>query len=108
MMETDRDNWGNFVQYWDGIAIGVNDWILDTHVVSGSVETATTGGDCSIIYALQVGEGGLCGLTGPGHLTVEPIGSLETKDASRTRIKWYVSVALFSTIKTAALIGVQD
>ena len=59
MMETDRDKWGNFVQFWDGISIGVNDWILDTHVVSGSVETATTGGTCSIIYAIQFGEGAL-------------------------------------------------
>ncbi|MDP2731410.1 MAG: phage major capsid protein [Dehalococcoidales bacterium] len=108
MMETDRDKWGNFVQFWDGIAIGVNDWILDTHVVSGGVETATTGGDCSTIYAVQLGEGALCGLTAPGHLTVEPIGSLETKDATRTRIKWYCSLALFASIKAAALIGVQD
>jgi len=108
MMETDRDSWGNFVQFWDGIPIGVNDWILDTHVVSSSVETVTTGGSCSTIYAVQFGEGALCGLTAPGHLTVEPIGSLETKDATRTRIKWYVSLALFSSIKAAALIGVQN
>jgi len=108
MMETERDKWGNFIQFWDGIAIGVNDWILDTHVVSGSVETATTGGDCSVIYSIQFGEGALCGLTAPGHLTVEPIGSLETKDATRTRVKWYVSLALFSSVKTAALIGVKD
>jgi hypothetical protein len=58
MAETDRDRWGNFVQIWDGIPIGTNDWILDTHVVSGSVETATTGGTCSTIYAVQFGEGG--------------------------------------------------
>jgi hypothetical protein len=108
MIETDRDRWGNFVQLWDGISIGVNDWILDTHTLSGGVETNTTGGTCSTIYAFQMGEGALCGLTGPGHLTVEPIGSLETKDASRTRIKWYCSLALFSSIKTAALIGVKD
>jgi len=108
MMETDRDKWGNFIQLWDGIPIGVSDWILDTHVLTGGVETATTGGTCSTIYAMQFGEGGLCGLTSPGHIQVEPIGSLETKDATRTRIKWYVSLALFSTIKTAALIGVQD
>jgi hypothetical protein len=108
MMETDRDKWGNFIQLWDGIPIGVSDWILDTHVLTGGVETATTDGTCSTIYAMQFGEGGLCGLTSPGHIQVEPIGSLETKDASRTRIKWYVSLALFSTVKTAALIGVQD
>jgi hypothetical protein len=108
MIETDRDNWGNFIQLWDGIPIGVNDWILDTHVLTGGVETATTGGTCSTIFVFQMGEGALCGLTSAGHLTVEPIGSLETKDASRTRIKWYCSLALFSSIKAAALIGVQD
>ncbi|MBI4285933.1 MAG: phage major capsid protein [Chloroflexi bacterium] len=108
MMETDRDSWGNFIQFWDGVPIGVSDWILDTHVVASSLETATTGGTCSTIYALQFGEGALCGLTAPGQVSIEPIGSLETKDASRTRIKWYVSLALFSAVKAAALIGVQD
>jgi hypothetical protein len=108
MIDSDRDIWGNFVQFWNGIPIGIDDFILDTHVLAGSVETDTTGGTCSTIYAVQLGEGALCGLTSPGHLTVEPIGSLETKDASRTRIKWYVSLALFSSIKAAALIGVQD
>lgn len=108
MIDSDRDSWGNFIQYWDGVPIGVSDWILDTHVVASGIETAITGGSCSTIYALQMGEGALCGLTAPGFMTVEPIGSLETKDASRHRIKWYVSLALFSAIKAAALIGVQD
>jgi HK97 family phage major capsid protein len=108
IVETERDQWGNFVQLWNGIPVTVDDYILDTHTVSGSVETAATGGACSTIYAMQFGEGALCGLTSPGHITVEPVGSLETKDASRTRIKWYVSLALFSSIKAAALIGVQD
>ena len=108
MMDTDRDTWGNFVQLWDGVPIGVNDWILDTHVLVDGLETATTGGTCSTIYAIQFGEGALCGLTSPGFLQVEPIGLLENKDASRTRVKWYVSLALFSSIKAAALIGVQD
>jgi len=108
MIETNQDKWGNFIQLWDGVPIGVNDWILDTHVLSGSVETAITGGTCSTIYAVQLGEGALCGLTSPGYLQAEPIGSLETKDASRTRVKWYVSLALFASIKAAALIGVQD
>jgi len=108
MVDNDRDQWGNFVQLWDGIPIGVNDWILDTHTLVGGVETGTTGGDCSTIYAVQLGEWALCGLTSPGHLTVEPIGSMESKDATRTRVKWYVSLALFSSVKAAALIGVKD
>ncbi len=105
---TERDTFGNFVELWDGIPIGVSDWVLDTHALADSVETATTGGTCSTIYAFQMGEGALAGLTAPGHITVERIGSIESKDASRTRIKWYVSLALFSAIKAAALIGVQD
>ncbi len=108
MMDADRDSWGNFIQLWDGIPIGVNDWILDTHIVTDSLESATTGGDCSTIYVIQLGEGALCGLTSPGFLQVEPIGPLENKDASRTRVKWYCSLALFSSVKAAALIGAQD
>jgi hypothetical protein len=108
MTETDRDQWGNFVQLWDGVPIGVNDWILDTHVLTSGLETATTGGTCSTIYAVQFGEGALCGLTSPGQLQAEPVGPLENKDASRTRVKWYVSLALFSAVKAAALIGVKD
>jgi hypothetical protein len=82
MIETNQDRWGNFVQLWDGVPLGVNDWILDTHVLADGEETATTGGACSTIYAVQLGEGALCGLTSPGYLQAEPIGSLETKDAT--------------------------
>jgi len=108
MMETNRDQWGNFVQLWDGIPLGVNDWIKDTHIVAGGVETAVTGGTSSTVYALGLGEGALCGLSSPGFIQVENVGSLETKDASRTRVKWYTALALFSAVKAAALIGVQD
>ncbi len=108
MMETNRDKWGNFIQFWDGVPIAVSDWVNDTHTVINSVETGITGGTCSTIYALQMGEGSVCGLTAPGFISVEPIGALETKDATRNRIKWYVSVALFSALKAGALIGVQD
>jgi len=108
MLATERDSWGNFIQLWDGIPIGVNDWILDTHTVAGGVETSTTGGTCSTIYAIQFGEGALCGLSSPGFLQVESIGQLENRDASRTRVKGYCSMALFSSVTAAAIIGVQD
>ncbi len=101
MMETDRNQWGEFIQLWNGIVIGINDWISDAQTVGSS-------SDCSTIYAIQFGEGALCGLTSPGLLTVEPVGQLEGKDATRTRIKWYCSLALFSQVKLAKLIGVRD
>lgn len=101
MLETDRNEFGMMVQYYDGIPIGVNDYISDAKTVGTST-------DCSTIHALQFGEGATVGLSGPGGLQVERVGSLETKDATRTRVKWYVSVALFNTLKLAKLIGVRD
>jgi hypothetical protein len=55
-----------------------------------------------------MGEGAVCGLTSPEMIQVERLGSLETKDASRTRVKWYVSLANFSIVKAAMLTGVRD
>lgn len=100
LLETDRDEFGQMLQFYDGIPIGVSDYVSDA-------QTVGTSNDCSVIYALQMGEGGLAGLTAPGSLQVERVGSLETKDATRTRIKWYASLALFNALKLARLIGVR-
>jgi hypothetical protein len=108
MIETERDHWGNFIHLWNGVPIAANDWVLDTHVLEDGAETAFTGGGCSTIYAVQFGEDALCGLSSPGFIQVENVGALETKDATRTRVKWYCSLALFSALKAAALIGVED
>ena len=99
-LQTDRNEFGQMVQFYDGVPVGVSDYISDAKTVGTST-------DCSTVYAMQMGEGALAGLTAPGGLQVETIGSLETKDATRTRVKWYVSTALFNTIKVAKLIGVR-
>ncbi len=97
----DRNQFGQMVEYYDAVPIGVSDWIADDQTVGTST-------DCSTIYALHFGEGAVAGLTSPGGLQVERVGSLESRDASRTRVKWYVSTAVFNTIKLAKLIGVRD
>jgi len=107
-METVKGEFGEFIQLYNGIPIGISDYIKDSHVLTAGYETDDEGGTCSAIYALAFGEGAIAGITGPGGLTVERIGSLETKDATRTRIKWYCAVADFSKVKRGALIGVQD
>jgi HK97 family phage major capsid protein len=99
-LETDRNEFGQMVQWYDGIPIGVSDHISDA-------KTVGTSNDCSTIYAMSFGEGALAGITAPGGLIVETVGSLETKDATRTRVKWYVSVALFNALKLAKLVGVR-
>ncbi len=101
VLVTDSNQFGQMVEFYDATPIGVCDWIADDNTV-GSSE------DCSTIYALKFGEGAVAGLTSPGGLQVERVGSLETRDASRTRVKWYVSIAAFNTIKLAKLIGVRD
>ena len=101
LLETDRNQFGQMAQYYDGIPVGVTEWVSDE-------ETVGTSQDCSTVYALQVGEGALAGLTSPGGLQVEQVGSLEAKDATRVRVKWYASLALFNTLKLAKLTGVRD
>jgi Phage capsid family len=99
-LQTDRDQFGQMVQFYDGVPIGVSDYISDA-------KTVGTSSDCSTVYAMQFGEGALAGLSAPGGLQIEDIGSLETKDATRTRVKWYVSTALFNVLKVAKLTGVR-
>ncbi len=100
IVEHDRDEFGRMVAFYDGIPIGVNDHIADDDTTGASEDTST-------IYALQFGEGAVAGLTAPGGLTIERVGALETKDATRVRVKWYVSVALFNELKLAKLSGVR-
>lgn len=107
-LEIGQGKLGEFVQLYNGIPVAVSDWVLDTHNVGSSLEDSYTSDADSTIYALQFGEGALCGISSPEMIQVERLGSLETKDASRTRIKWYVSLALFASVKAAALIGVQN
>ena len=101
LLETDRNQFGQMVQYYDGIALGVNDWISDAKTVGTST-------DCSTISAVQFSEGGVSGLTSPGGLQVVRVGSLEAKDATRTRVKWYVAIAVFNSLKLGKLTGVRD
>lgn len=67
----------------------------------------TGGSDNHVIFAVRFGEDGLCGIQNLGIQT-ENLGQLETKDASRVRIKWYCGLANFATKSIAALFDVTD
>ncbi len=41
-----------------------------------------------------------------GGIDIEEIGELETKDATRHRIKWYAGLAVFSELAVARLGGI--
>ncbi len=99
----DRTTFGNIVDLYQGIPVVTSDYISDAKTVGAS-------SDCSTIYAFRMGEGAFAGLSSvgaPSIVETERIGSLETKDATRTRVKAYVSCALFNTKAAAKLIGVR-
>jgi HK97 family phage major capsid protein len=100
LLETDVDAFGRRALFYDGIPLIVDDFISDTQV------QGTSGAVCSSVYAVKFGQGtGVLGLEHDG-IQIEPVGELETKDATRWRIKWYAGLGIFSTLGTARVKGV--
>lgn len=97
-VETGVNQFGQQVETYDGIPLVVDDFIKDDRA-QGSGENT------SAIYAARFGQGaGVLGLE-HGGITVERVGELESKDATRTRIKWYCGLGLFNTFGAAKLVG---
>ncbi len=102
VMEVDIDRFGRRVEYYDGIPLVVDDFIQDNRTVG------TSAGVCSTIYAVQFGYGrGVTGIDN-GGVQVEEVGALETKDATRRRVKWYAAIVNFRDIAAAALEGITN
>lgn len=102
-IEQSMNQFGQFVSMYNGIPIAVSDRISIT-------QTQGSNTDCSTVYAARFGEGlfaGLSSVGAPSIIEVQNIGALETKDATRYRVKAYVSCALFGTKYAAKLIGVR-
>jgi len=101
VLETSATSFGRRVRTYNDVPVEVDENILDTEA------QGTSGAVCSSIYAVKFGfKTGLMGLQN-GGIQVRAIGNLETKDAWRTRIKWYNSLALFRTWSLARLAGVK-
>ena len=97
-------NFGVPVLAFNGIPIIRNDFVA-TNEVEG-----TSGAVCSSIYALRLNEtDGFHGLYGgdAAGLRIEDIGTVQNKDALRTRLKWYCGAALKSTRSLARLRGIN-
>jgi HK97 family phage major capsid protein len=100
LLETDVDQFGQRALFYDGIPLLVDDFISDTQAQGSS------GSVCSSIYAVKFGQGtGIMGLE-HGGIAIEPVGELETKDATRWRVKWYCGMAIFSMLGVARLKGI--
>jgi hypothetical protein len=99
VLETTVNQFGQHVVIYDGIPVLTDDFI----------SIAETQGDetaASSVFAVRFGMDGIMGIEN-GGIQVERVGELETKDATRHRIKWYTGIALFSEYGVARLKGVQ-
>jgi hypothetical protein len=89
----------------NGVPIVINDF-LPANEVRG-----TSGATTASVYAVRANElDGLHGLYGgdAAGIRVEAIGTVQDKDATRTRLKWYCGMALKSTRSVARLAGVTN
>lgn len=95
------ENFGRPMLTHNGVPIIVNDFIPKTD----------NSGDVCEIYAMRLNEtDGLHGLYGGSNagIVVENLGTVQNKDAVRTRMKWYCGLALKSTKSLAALTNVPN
>lgn len=97
------EDFGKPVLAHNGVPILVNDFIP---------AEGASGSETCAVYAVRLNEDdGLHGLfggqTGAGMM-VEPIGTVQNKDAWRYRVKWYAGLALKSTRSLARLVGVTN
>lgn len=86
--------YGNPCEMFDSIPIYTSDHILDTETASSDAYAASTGGANTTIFLLTFGGQDVCGCQAEGGVRTVPLGELETKDATRFRIKWYCGLKM--------------
>lgn len=98
------ENFGRPMLTHNGIPIIMNEFLAADEVQGTATKT------CSV-YAVRLNEAdGLHGIYGgeSAGIVVENIGTVQNKDATRIRLKWYVGLALKSTRSLARLKGVVN
>ncbi len=98
------ENFGRPMLTHNGIPIIMNEFLAAGETMGSNANTTS-------VYALRMNElDGLHGLYGGQNagIVVENIGTVQNKDATRIRLKWYCGLALKSTRSIAALRGVTN
>lgn len=98
-LEVSMGEFGRRFDTYAGIPILADDNVSNAQTV-GSESAATT------IYAVKFGPQGVMGFQN-GGIQIEDVGALETKDAARYRVKWYVGLGLMGTLGLAALTAID-
>jgi hypothetical protein len=88
------NEYGKPIEMFDGMEIIVDDNLLNTETAASGAYTASTGGANTTIFIVTFAPQACCGLSTPERIQTKSLGELETKDATRTRIKWYCGLKL--------------
>lgn len=98
------ENFGRPMLTHNGVPIIMNEFLGGDEAQGSATATAS-------VYALRLNElDGLHGIYGGSNagIVVENIGTVQNKDATRIRLKWYCGLALKSTRSIARLKGVTN
>jgi hypothetical protein len=103
---TDRNEYLKYMTMWNEVPIVFSDFLTTTETISGNAWTTSTGGASASAFAFRFGTEDVVGLQN-GGLTTKNIGDLESKDAQRVRLRWYVGLALLRTVGIAGIDGID-
>lgn len=109
---------GTSVQTLFDIPVAVSDYILDTEDATKNYGDGTFGYDYTVgtansttsdlatsIFIMKFANQGVCGLQ-RGPINIEKFPKLETKDAARSRVKWYSAIMLQKIIWASKVSGI--
>jgi hypothetical protein len=104
----DVDAFGRRVTKYNDLPILIADKDNDYNDIMPFTEAATTGSSvCTSVYCMSFAENGVLGLQN-GVMDVRDLGEIDTKPVYRTRIEWYISLAVLRHKAVARLWAIKD
>lgn len=102
------DAFGRRVTYFNDLPIMIVDKDNENNDIMPHTETADDGGTDGVsIYCVSFAENGVVGLQN-GEMDVVDLGEIDTKPVFRTRVEWYISMAIMRPRAAARLWNIQD
>jgi hypothetical protein len=104
----DVDAFGRRITKYNDLPILIADKDNDYNDIMPFTEAATTGSSvCTSVYCMSFAENGVLGLQN-GVMDVRDLGEIDTKPVYRTRIEWYISLAVLRHKAVARLWAIKD
>jgi hypothetical protein len=105
----DKDEFGNRITVYDDMPILIVDEDSTGAQILPFTEAGAGGGAslCTSIYCLSLTDDGFVGLQN-GVMSVRDLGELEDKPVYRTRIEWYIALAMKRAKSAARLRGIKS